>query len=199
MGYNNRTNYLTGNVLSDEWYTPPDIVDKCISLCDISDKTIICPYDTDNSKSGFFSKRRFITVPLPTPDDPEITNNSKFVKRIKKIPHKDIIYGISDFINGNYEYDVCITNPPFSYKREIFEQCLKNKKDFILILPETFIFSVGFYNLYKTYDFRYKLYIPKQRIYFIDENGNQNRPNFHSVIIYVSDTFTENLIYHFEN
>ena len=172
MGYNNRTNYLTGNVLSDEWYTPPDIVDKCISLCDISDKTIICPYDTDNSN---------------------------FVKRIKKIPHKDIIYGINDFINGNYEYDICITNPPFSYKREIFEQCLKNKKDFILILPETFIFSVGFYNLYKTYDFRYKLYIPKQRIYFIDENGNQNRPNFHSVIIYVSDTFTENLIYHFEN
>ena len=32
MSYNGRKNNLTGNVLSDEWYTPQFIVDKCIEI-----------------------------------------------------------------------------------------------------------------------------------------------------------------------
>ena len=73
----------------------------------------------------------------------------------------------------------------------------KNKKDFILVLPQTFIFSVGFYDLLEKYKFNYKIYSPKQRVYFIDENGKQNRPNFHTIIIYVSKDFKENKIEHF--
>ena len=79
----------------------------------------------------------------------------------------------------------------------MFEKCLQNGKDFILVLPETFVFSVKFFDLLQKYKFNYKIYSPKQRVYFIDENGNQNRPNFHTIIISVSDKYTQNTIEHF--
>lgn len=171
MSYNGRTNNLTGNVLSDEWYTPQFIVDKCIEIARRTamyyEPKILLPYDTENSL---------------------------FVKSLKD---KDIIYGIRDFLESDYDYDILITNPPFSLKEKIFEKCLKNGKEFILVLPETFVFSVKFFDLLEKYNFHYKIYSPKQRVYFIDEKGNQNRPNFHTVIIQVSKYFDRNEIEHF--
>lgn len=172
MSYNERKNHLTGNVLSDEWYTPKFIVDKCIDIVkdDIKNKVIMLPYDTEKSL---------------------------FVERLKDLGCA-IIYDIRDFIdNDRYEYSLLMTNPPFSIKEKVFETCLKRGKDFVLVLPETFIFRVGFFNLLERYRFHYKMYSPKQRVYFIDQNGNQNRPNFHTVIIQVSKDFQQNTIEHF--
>lgn len=170
MGYNDRKNNLTGNTLSDEWYTPKFLVDKCIEIANVENKVILLPYDTAKSI---------------------------FVKELDKFNNCGIVYGFNDFLESKYEYDILITNPPFSIKEKVFEKCLQNEKDFILVLPETFIFSVGFYNLLEKYKFNYKLFSPKQRVYFIDENGNQNRPNFHTIIIYVSKDFKANIIEHF--
>ena len=171
MSYNGRKNNLTGNVLSDEWYTPQFIVDKCIEILDkpiwFKPPKILLPYDTENSL---------------------------FVKSLKD---KDITYGIMDFLESDYDYDVLITNPPFSLKEKVFEKCLKKRKHFILVLPETFVFSVKFFDLLEKYKFHYKIYSPKQRVYFIDEKGNQNRPNFHTIIIEVSCYLRNNEIEHF--
>ena len=173
MSYNRRKKYLTGNELSDEWYTPKFIVDKCIKIAKdkISNKVVLLPFDTEKSL---------------------------FVQELEKI-NATLCYGFRDFLTADYKYDILITNPPFSIKEKVFERCLQNGKDFMLVLPETFIFSVGFYDLLEKYKFNYKLYSPKQRVYFIDQDGKQNRPNFHTVIIYVSKDFTENTIEHFYN
>lgn len=172
MSYGGRVNYLTGNTLSDEWYTPVEIVKKCNQVAKEMGLTetskVIYPYDTENSI---------------------------FVKQNK---NKDSIHSITDFLDSTYDYDFLITNPPFSKKEKIFEKCLINKKPFVLVMPQTFIFSVGFYNLIKKYKVNYKIHSPKQRIYFIDQNGNQNRPNFHSVILSVSNKYEYNEIIHFE-
>lgn len=170
MSYNGRTNNLTGNLLSDEWYTPQFIVDKCVEIAgERINGNILLPYDTENSL---------------------------FVKTLQK-QGASIQYGINDFIENNYTYSLLMTNPPFSLKEKVFEKCLQDNKDFILVLPETFIFSVTFFNLLQKYKFHYKLYSPKQRVYFIDENGKQNRPNFHTVIIEVSRKYEKNIIHHF--
>lgn len=167
-GYNNKINFLTGNKLSDEWYTPKFIVDKCTQICNLENKKILLPFDTENSL---------------------------FVKELKS---KNITYGITDFLGSDfYDCDIIITNPPFSQKEKVFEKCLQYGKEFVLVLPQTYIFSVGFYDLIQKYKFHYKLYVPKQRVYFIDEKGNQNRPNFHTVIIQVKSDFMENTIEHF--
>ena len=110
MSYNGRTNNLTGNVLSDEWYTPQFIVDKCIEIA---------------RRTAMYYKPKILL--------PYDTENSLFVKSLKD---KDIIYGIRDFLESDYNYDVLITNPPFSLKEKIFEKCLKNGREFILVLPE---------------------------------------------------------------
>lgn len=165
MSYNNKKNFFTGNILSDEWYTPIELVKFCESLVS-ENKNVICPFDTENSN---------------------------FVKVFK-----DCQYGMSNFLENTYDYDICITNPPFSLKEKVLEKCLIDNKEFILVLPQTFIFSVTFYNLTRNYNFNYKIYSPKQRIYFIDEQGNQNRPNFHSILLHVNKDFKVNEIIHFD-
>lgn len=159
-------NYLTGNIKSDEWYTPIEVVKFIKNKIDLSNKKIICPFDSENSN---FTK--------------EFENS---------------INQINDFIEKEYEYDICITNPPFSLRDKVIRRCLKYGKDVILVFPENAIFSVTFYKLQKEYDFHYKIYSPAKRIYFIDKNGNQNRPNFHSVILYISKDFTQNTIEHID-
>lgn len=164
--YNGRKNWLTGNILSDEWYTPLEVVEFIKNNIDISNKKIICPFDSQHSN---------------------------FVKVFA-----NSIHNIKDFMEKEYDYDICITNPPFSFKFDILERILKQEKECILVFPETAIFSVSFYNLLQKYKFNYKIYSPKQRIYFIDQNKNQNRPNFHSVILHISKDFKFNEIIHFE-
>lgn len=168
MSYNDRRNYLTGNVLSDEWYSPQFLVNKCFEIAK-SSGLLMLPFDTQESN---FTK---------TAENLEIDN----------------INSIQDFLDNNYEYDYLITNPPFSIKEKVIEKCLQDGKEFILVLPQTYLFSVGFYDLLQKYDFHYKVYSPKQRVYFIDQNGNQNRPNFHSVILQVHKDFVSNEIIHF--
>lgn len=163
QGYNGRRNYLTGNVLSDEWYTPMDVVMFIKNNIDIGDKKVICPFDSENSN---------------------------FVKLFP-----DSIYGIRDFMEEDYDYDIVITNPPFSFKFDILEKIVASGKECILVFPETAIFSVTFFNLVKKYGFKYRIYSPKQRIYFIDQDGNQNRPNFHSIILEVGDFETNEILH----
>lgn len=159
-------NYLTGNIKSDEWYTPIEVVRFIKNNIDLTEKKIICPFDNKNSN---FSKT--------------------FINSINNI---------NDFMEKEYNYDICITNPPFSLRDKVIRRCLNYKKDVILIFPENAIFSVTFYKLQNEYKFHYKIYSPKKRIYFIDKEGNQNRPNFHSIILYISKNFDKNTIEHID-
>ena len=162
----NKVNYLTGNIKSDEWYTPLEVTEFIKNNIDLTNKKIICPFDSE--KSNF----------------------------VKVFP--DSIHNIRDFMEKEYDYDICITNPPFSLRDKVIRRCLDYNKDVILIFPENAIFSVTFYNLINEYNFKYKIYSPKKRIYFIDEKGNQNRPNFHSVILHISKDFKYDEIIHFD-
>lgn len=166
QGYNGKKNYLTGNILSDEWYTPTNVVNFVKNNIDLGDKKIICPFDSECSNF------------------------------VKAFPNS--IHNIRDFMESEYDYDICITNPPFSFKFDILEKILTFGKECVLIFPETAIFSVTFFNLLNKYHFNYKIYSPKQRIYFIDQNGNQNRPNFHSVILHIAADFKYNEIIHID-
>ena len=45
MSYNGKKNFLTGNILSDEWYTPQFLVEKCIDIAKIKVKSQISFFD----------------------------------------------------------------------------------------------------------------------------------------------------------
>ena len=102
---------------TDELYTPPILVEPIIKHLEyyqaINNKNIVvlCPFDKKNSE--------FVIA------------ISKMEKIIVKYGHIDTGQDFFTYDYGNY--DICISNPPFSLKKKIFEKLLTEKKSFALI------------------------------------------------------------------
>ena len=92
----------------DEYYTPPILVEPIIKYA----KGIIwCPFDTENSE---------------------------FVIQLKKAGHKVIhshIWEGKDFFEYEpNEYDMIISNPPYTRKLDVLERLYKLNKPFMILL-----------------------------------------------------------------
>jgi len=114
----------TGN--GDEYFTPRYVVEILLPyLKDTNIKTIWCPCDKEESE---------------------------FVKVFELNGYKVIyshIHNGQDFLTyePTEEYDIIITNPPFSIKNKIIERCLELKKPFVLLLSATIIQSASLIKL----------------------------------------------------
>jgi len=76
----------------------------------------------------------------------------------------------SDFFNDNIKnFDIIITNPPYSLKDQFLEKCYESKKPFALLLPITALEGQKRQALYDKYDL--KLLFPRKRT---DFNGKGN-------------------------
>jgi len=143
---------------TDEWYTDQDIVDKCLEILDApQSSTILCPFDSDESKFVQTLKARGFTV----------------------------IYGITDFIDSeqNYECDYIVTNPPFSLKDQIIERVFKYGKRTVLVLPLDTMGGKARRKLFKEYEFP-QIYVPEGRVSYYDQSWiKRTQSNFHSVIM----------------
>ena len=86
----------------------------------------------------------------------------------------------------NLDYDIIITNSPFS--KHILIEFLYNlsalDKPFVIILPITKIFSKYFRTAFRQYR-SIQLIIPQSRISFIDPSSNNNKSNPSFVCCYV--------------
>ena len=148
-----KLNNITGNYYSDEWYTDLNTVNLVVDL--LQPKGIICcPFDSDKSL---------------------------FTRRAKELGN--CIYGMTDWLDRDYEYDFLMTNPPFSIKDYVIEKVLASKKPSALILPLDSIGGVKRHNLFEKYGYP-TVYIPTKRISYFDETWKKkNGSNFHSVIM----------------
>jgi hypothetical protein len=75
----------------------------------------------------------------------------------------------TDFFNDNPEFDIIITNPPYSCKEEWLERCYSLGKPFALLMPLTALEGKARGKLYKQYGIQ--LLIPNKRINFITPSG----------------------------
>jgi hypothetical protein len=105
-------NWLSKNKfdLKDELYTPPILVEPIINQLK-KKKTIWCPFDTEDSE---------------------------FVIQLKEAGHdviySHIIYG-QDFFNYEPdEYDIIISNPPYSKKLQVLQRLYSLEKPFAILL-----------------------------------------------------------------
>lgn len=92
----------------DEYYTPYDLIEKHLSpiIDEIRDKKIICPCDSEESN---------------------------FYKYLKDNGCKNITLA-QDFYKVNYnDYDVCITNPPFSIIDDFIGLLISSNIKFMII------------------------------------------------------------------
>lgn len=148
-----RMNNLTGSEYSDEWFTDQHTVDLVVKLLQ-PEGLICCPFDSDASL---------------------------FVKTAQSI--SKCIYGMDDWLEGEYEYDCLMTNPPFSIKTQVIEKVAKDGKPAALVLPLDSIGGVARHKIYEKYGYP-AVYMPSGRIAYINQQGiKQKGSNFFSVIL----------------
>lgn len=140
---------------NDECYTPEYAVYPIIKYLD-KDKIIWCPFDTEDSN---------------------------FVKILKENGFKVINSHINtgqDFYEYEPEnWDVIVSNPPFTNKKEIFERCLSFNKPFALIMTNTWLNDSAPKKLFK--DKELQLLMFDKRIRFVKPSGEEmGNPTFSS-------------------
>ena len=77
-----------------------------------------------------------------------------------------------DFLEDtpNFEFDMIITNPPYSLKDEFMERCYEYGKPFALLLPITSLEGIKRGEMFRKYGI--KLIIFDKRVEFIEGKGN---------------------------
>ena len=137
--------YTAGN--NDECYTPDYAVRPILKYIP-KDAIIWCPFDT---------------------------SDSEFVKQISQ--QNQVVY--SHIFNGQdfytYEpdnWDIIISNPPFTGKRQIFERALSFNKPFALIMTNTWLNDSAPKKLFKEKDLQLMMF--DKRMMFHMANGSNN-------------------------
>ena len=144
--------YSSGN--NDECFTPRYGVLPIVKYIP-KDKIIWCPFDT---------------------------NDSEYVKVLKeqgfKINNTHISTGQDYYTYEPKCWDIMISNPPFSNKRQIFERALSFNKPFALLMSNTWLNDSAPKQLFK--DKQLQLLMFDKRIKFINNGVVQNKITFSS-------------------
>lgn len=141
MTTNNQVFYTNGG--GDEQYTPAKTVELLLPhIQHLKDKIIWCPFDREDSQ--------FVKV---------LSDNGF------KVVYSHIDYGQDFFEYEPEEWDVIISNPPYTNKRAYWERCLALGKPFTLLLPIN-ILSDSIVNSTVKNDKDFQLLIPSRRTRF---------------------------------
>ena len=132
---------------NDECYTPRYVVESILPFLP-KDKIYWLPFDRDDSN---------------------------FVKVLKENGYK-VINSHLDYGQDYYEYepeewDIMLSNPPFTNKRKIFERALSFNKPFALIMTNTWLNDAAPKDLFKDKDLQLLMF--RNRIKF-ENNGIVN-------------------------
>lgn len=137
--------YSKGN--NDECYTPDYGVKPILEFIP-EGATVWCPFDT-----------------------PE----SEFVKQISKqnpVVYSHIDYGQDFFFYEPLEWDVIVSNPPFTNKRKFFERALSFEKPFALIMTNTWLNDSAPKQLFRHKDLQLLMF--DKRMKFQSPDGRDN-------------------------
>lgn len=142
---NAKINYIK-SPKNDEWYTPDYAIKP---LLEYLPKNIIIWEPTD-------------------------FGNSNITKILKENGYNVISTHIKnfDFLNDrpNFDFDIIITNPPYSIKDDFLKKCYEYNKPFALLLPLTALEGVNRNKLYRSYGI--ELLIFDRRINFNNTKNN---------------------------
>ena len=137
--------YSTGG--NDECYTPDYGVTPILKYIP-KGATVWCPFDTEESE---------------------------FVKQISvqnEVVHSHIFSGQDLFEYEPDHWDVIVSNPPFTKKRNYFERALEFRKPFALIMTNTWLNDSAPKQLFEEKDLQLLMF--DKRMKFISPDGRDN-------------------------
>lgn len=140
----NSKNVLYSRGANDECYTPAYGVTPIIKYIP-KDAIVWCPFDTEHSE---------------------------FVKQIShnhRVVYSHIDAGQDFFTYEPNEWDVIVSNPPFTNKRQFFERALSFNKPFALIMANTWLNDAAPKQLFMDKDLQLLMF--DKRMEFIQPNG----------------------------
>ena len=155
---------LYSNGGNDECYTPAYAVEPIAKY--------VADYERNVwKKNGNITKRNLIVwCPFDKKD-------SEFVKQLSKWAFIDVVFSHID--NGqdffNYEpkeWDIIVSNPPFTNKRKYFERALSFNKPFALIMTNTWLNDSAPKQLFKDKDLQLLMF--DKRMKFVSPDGRDN-------------------------
>ena len=103
------------------------------------------------------------------------TQESEFVKQIEKqneVTYSHIGTGRDFFEYEPFEWDVMVSNPPFTNKRKYFERALSFNKPFALIMTNTWLNDSAPKQLFMDKDLQLLMF--DKRMKFISPDGRNN-------------------------
>ena len=124
---------------SDEQYTPAYAVAPIIKYIP-GNKIVWCPFDTEHSEYVLALKAAGI-----------------------RVVHSHILTGEDFFVYEPEEWDLIVSNPPFSIKQKVVERCLALGKPFALLLSYPCPFIKGFINFLMSSAIRLSSYLERFR------------------------------------
>lgn len=143
----NKILYSKGN--NDEMYTPKYGVLPILKYI-TKGKTIWCPFDTKDSE--------FV----------------KEISKTNKVVFSHIDTGQDFFIYEPEQWDIIISNPPFTNKRKFFERALSFNKPFALIMSNTWLNDSAPMKLFQNRDLQLLMFDKRMKF------NNQNKITFSS-------------------
>jgi hypothetical protein len=103
-------------------------------------------------------------------------NNGKSKTYLGKLGYDNIIHENEDFFENyeKYNYDILISNPPYSIKQNILKILYKIDKPFVLIVPTAIISKLYVKNIFKDDIDKIQYIVPGRRLQF-EVNGYNNK------------------------
>lgn len=158
--------------LTDEWYTPESAVMSIIEHIPIG-IVIWCPFDTEESN---------------------------FVKVLRKCGYQVELSHIQnedeDFFNYEpFEWDMIISNPPYSIRNDILKRVFDFNKPFALLMNTNGLFDSKIrWDLFKNANFT--LFYLKGRVNYMKEYGvvEKSSPPFQSAYV-CNNLFNEKIVF----
>ena len=157
--------YSSGN--NDECYTPDYGVEPILKYIP-KDATVWCPFDTEESQ--------FVI---------QISKQNKVIR-------SHLESGQDFFDYEPEEWDMIVSNPPFTDKRKFFERALSFNKPFALIMTNTWLNDSAPKQLFKDKDLQLLMF--DKRMKFISPDGRDNDKITFSSSYYCYDILPKQII-----
>ena len=124
-------------------------------------------------------------------------NDSKSKTYLGKLGYNNVIHENEDFFENydKYEYDIIISNPPYSIKQNILKVLYKIDKPFVLIVPTSIISKLYVKNIFKDDIDKVQYIIPSRRLQYEVNGYNQKRTPFDTLFFCYKLELKRDIVY----